>query len=83
MRLIDADRLKAVVDKNFYGTAGADVMQQLINSQPTTYDVDKVVEQLEKRKCSDRDAKEDIDCKVRNRHIDMCIRVVKGGGRDE
>lgn len=47
MRLIDADRLKDVVSKNFYGEAGADVMCQIIDEQPTAFDKDKVIEELE------------------------------------
>ncbi len=35
MRLIDAERLKDVLEKNFGHTGGADVMQQLIDTQPT------------------------------------------------
>ena len=35
MRLIDADRLKAVLEKNFGHTGGASVLEQLIDEQPT------------------------------------------------
>lgn len=35
MRTIDGDRLKFVLQKNFGGLAGAEVMQQLIDEQPT------------------------------------------------
>lgn len=35
MRLIDADRLKDVLEKNFGHTGGADVLRQLIDIQPT------------------------------------------------
>lgn len=34
-RLIDADRLKVVLEKNFGHTGGASVLEQLINVQPT------------------------------------------------
>lgn len=47
MRLIDADRLKEVLEKNFGHTGGAEVMSQIIDKQPTAYDVDKVIEQLQ------------------------------------
>lgn len=47
MRLIDADRLKEVLDRNFGHTGGAEVMRQIIDKQPTAYDIDKVVEQLQ------------------------------------
>lgn len=35
MRPIDADRLKAVLEKNFGHTGGASVLEQLIDEQPT------------------------------------------------
>lgn len=35
MRLIDADRLKFVLEKNFGHTGGASVLEQLIDDQPT------------------------------------------------
>lgn len=35
MRLIDADRLKFVLEKNFGHTGGASVLEQLIDEQPT------------------------------------------------
>lgn len=46
MRLIDADRLKEVVNKNFYGEAGAGVMCQIIDEQPTAFDKNKVITTL-------------------------------------
>lgn len=48
MRLIDADRLKEVLDRNFGHTGGAKVMCQIIDKQPTAYDIDKVVKRLDK-----------------------------------
>lgn len=49
MRLIDADRLKEVLDRNFSHTGGAEVMRQIIDKQPTAYDIDKVIEQLQQQ----------------------------------
>ena len=49
MRLIDADRLKEVVSRNFSHTGGAEVMCQIIDKQPTAYDIDKVIEQLRRQ----------------------------------
>lgn len=48
MRLIDADRLKEVLDRNFSHMGGAKIMHQIIDKQPTAYDIDKVVKQLDK-----------------------------------
>ena len=47
MRLIDADRMKFVLDKNFGGTSGAAILTHLIDMQPTAYDVEAVVRELE------------------------------------
>ena len=41
MRLIDADRLKIVLEIHFGHTGGAAVLPQVIDDQPTVYDVDK------------------------------------------
>lgn len=48
MRLIDADRMKVVLDKNFGHTSGAIVLANLIDMQPTAYDVEAVVRELGK-----------------------------------
>lgn len=47
MRLIDADKLIKILDMGS-GTAIEDALLGIVKSQPTAYDVDKVVEQLEK-----------------------------------
>ncbi len=48
MRLIDADRLKELLEKNSSHTGGVEVMSQIIDKQPTTYDIEKVVKRLDK-----------------------------------
>lgn len=42
MRLIDADRLKEVLDRNFSHTGGSEVMCQIIDKQPTVYKNDDI-----------------------------------------
>ena len=49
MRLIDADELKDTLLRYNYTTAHNQIFRY-IDEQPTAYDVDKVVEQLEERK---------------------------------
>lgn len=44
MRIIDADRLKGDVLLNL---KSVEVMYQIIDEQPTVYDIDKVIEQLQ------------------------------------
>lgn len=82
MRLIDADEFKkqiagmAIV--NNYPADKANKMCELIDRQKTTYDVDKVVEQLEEN--SDFTTGEDgtvIDEHVR---LKIAIEIVKSGG---
>ena len=49
MRLIDADRLKEVIDKTFYGihcSDGIAAMHLTIDEQPTAFDKGKVIANL-------------------------------------
>lgn len=66
MRLIDADRLKEVVSRNFSHTGGAEVMCQIIDKQPTAYDIDKVVKRLDK-------ASDCYECTEQGRE---CVRMI-------
>lgn len=53
MRLIDADKLKDAINSSLNTgreTFPAEVMYEAIDEQPTAYDVDKVVKQLEDEK---------------------------------
>lgn len=45
MRLIDADRLNEVIERNFCYPG---CLKQIVDAQPTVYDADKVVERLDK-----------------------------------
>lgn len=82
MGLIDADALKeycmnaSKFDDNFRRVSLA-TLASVIDAQPTAYDVDKVVEQLEELKRRygiDEFAIKGIICKA--------IEIVKGGGVD-
>lgn len=53
MRLIDADKINSkdvIMGNSEFAKDIRKAMQDLIDSQPTAYDMDKVVEQLEERK---------------------------------
>jgi hypothetical protein len=76
MRLINADKVKKLLKAQY---EGAEYIENDINKIPTSYDVKKVLERLEETKCSEEDANTDIDCHMRNAHIQMCIDIVKGG----
>ena len=55
MRLIDAEKLIKDVEKDFYYP---EAYKKMIEAQPTAYDLDKVVEELEEL----RDGSYDFDC---------------------
>lgn len=59
MRLIDADKLKVEATKQF---SYPDAIIALVNTQPTAYDVDKVVEMLE-NKCHNCFGAANNDCR--------------------
>ena len=92
MRLIDADELYEDLANNLssimwdgsdgeaidtYVTIG-DIIHDTFNSQPTAYDPDKVVEQLNDKF---RVVRTDEDLEW-NRAMDEAITIVKGGGVD-
>lgn len=81
MKLIDADALKEYCmnasksDDDFRGVSLATLASE-IDAQPTAYDVDKVVEQLND---NFRVVRTDEDLEW-NRAMDEAITIVKGGG---
>lgn len=83
MRLIYADVLMTDVRNTITEQSSAFDWINLINRQPTAYDADKVVQQLEK-------AVNDIPLQHENNYdegvsdgISKAIEIVKGGGVDE
>lgn len=95
MRLIDADEFKKYVSeifeqnkdlfqtdeyRNFAGAITQGILDD-IDKQPTAYNVDKVVEQLEELKDTERDdgVAELITTRVWNRSISKAIEIVKNG----
>lgn len=93
MRLIDANRIVDSDIANYLGTAYYSCVpdvRDMLNDQPTAYDVEKVVKGLEDLKmryfltiANTGDA--DKDCAYLNiaNAIDRTIEIVKRGGRDE
>ena len=75
MRLIDVDVLMADVRNTITEESGAIDWINLINRQPTAYDPDKVVEQLEEY----REEMEQFKC---GGMLSDMIEVVKAGGVD-
>lgn len=92
MRLIDADKLKEVIEKekddnDYTCKLCMESTKEIIDEQPTAFDVDKVVEQLKELKmryfltiANTGDA--DKDCAYKNiaNTIDKAVEIVKGGG---
>ena len=79
MRLIDADVFEKFIRKNCTDSL-VDLWCELVRRQPTSYDVDKVVNQMEKDKF--------IDCETilsdvhqgYNAGLSRAIEIVKEGG---
>lgn len=89
-RLIDADKSKTDLEKAISKNEDMDCLDFLriasvIDAQPTAYDQDKVVEQLEDRKNlmweTFKISESDID-RGRIYGMDKAIEIVKGGGVD-
>lgn len=86
MRLIDADVFKqqiagmAIVAG--YSPQKANRLCKLIDEQPTAYDVDKVVERLEKEKNPLYREDGSLMGERTAIRIDKAIEIVKGGGID-
>ena len=87
MRLIDADKLLNKIDAYMCGSQDVMFVKELIKEQPTAFDVEKVVEQLEKSHfhiestfdddgyCND-DSEEVVN-------LNEAIEIIKRGGIDE
>lgn len=87
MRLIDADKLIEDIHKrNYISKALSEIFETIIDEQPTAYDVDKVVEKLNKIKKYNlnlADMMLDIQANGTNRHficLEDAIEIVKAGG---
>lgn len=86
MRLIDADELVKVLHESLEGDAELTKDYELlgiddfINAQPTAYDVDKVVKELENRVLDTTDSLTGIGAKWAYKGA---INIVKAGGTND
>lgn len=84
MRPIDADKVLGVLreldTRSFSGTIRIKNAMCLINEQPTVYDVDKVVEQLENERKFWENAYDSNLGKEKARSYEHAIEIVKKGG---
>lgn len=89
MRLIDADTLQEHFEKvkkeseRIIDIAQIIGVQAVIDSQPTAYDVDKVVERLEVNSTFVQTDDEDIVDDEAVVMLDDAIEIVKSGGKNE
>lgn len=80
MGLIDANKLiEDIRKRNYISKALSEIFETIIDEQPTAYDVDKVVEQLEETKAYMLYENMNADVKW----IDKAIEIVKAGGKNE
>ena len=84
MRLIDADKLESI---DFSECVDSMEIMAVIDMQPTAYDVDKVVEELEEMKmryfltiANTGDEKSDFAYENVGNALDKAIKIVKQGG---
>lgn len=76
-RMIDADNLIELIDKE-YPTIDRQDMKMMVAKAPTAYDVDEVVDKIQREKCPD------IFCLQQfNNALDVAIDIVKRGGVDK
>lgn len=84
MRLIDEEKLMEDIQKTITEKSSTIDWLNMIYRQPTAYDVDKVVDQLEEIRVKKTCNKEKCDTKELCRIcvVDDAIEIVKGGGVD-
>ena len=89
MRLIDADHLLFLLNsaielrkKLHRNTSDLDMMVDAVNDEPTAYDQNKVVEQLENERKFWENAYDSNLGKEKARSYEHAIEIVKGGGVD-
>ena len=87
MKIIDADKLLNKIDAYMCGSQDVMFVKELIKEQPTAFDVDKVVEQLEETREKDipriNNTTTKRDEKVYKLAMSYAIDIVKAGGLDE
>lgn len=79
MRLIDADKIKP---EDFYDRVNMEECMEVINEQPTAYDVEAVVRELEDAKFVFY-TEDDKEASGYNDGLNEAIEIVRRGGRNE
>ena len=81
MRLIDADSFKKFLTKLYEAGAPYDGIIELLDKQPTAYDVDKVVQKLNEQQ-NNKGFGGTLQEMFYDSGLDAAIEIVKGGGID-
>lgn len=80
MRLIDADKLIHALCRDY--TTGKKTLGQVIDEQPTAFDVDKVVGELKRDKFIESECILSDVHQGYNAGLSRAIEIVKGGGTE-
>lgn len=78
MRLIDADKLIHALANDFIG--GKKTLGQVVDEQPTAFDVDKVIGELKRDKFIESECILSDVHQGYNAGLSRAIEIVKGGG---
>lgn len=81
MRLIDADALVKDLLEQIPLAENVPIFKEIIESQPTAYEVDKVLEQLENERKFWENAYDSDLGKEKARSYEHAIEIVKAGGK--
>lgn len=81
MRLIDADELKNILTVAEYPCVLQNTLIEIIESQPTAYDTDKVLKQMEDERKFWENAYDSDLGKEKARSYGHAIEIVKAGGK--
>lgn len=84
MSMIDADKLiEDIRKRNYISKALSEIFETIVDEQPTAFDVDKVVERLEKEKNPNYREDGSLMGERAAIEIDKAIEIVKAGGNIE
>lgn len=86
-RYIDADALieaLSIFNDREHGNKhfifGIETAKEIVENQPTAFDLERVVQELEELKSEEIQAPSDI---MWNNAVNICLKIVKAGGIDE
>lgn len=75
--------IEALIQCKGLGRKSCGLVEQIVKEQPTTYDVDKVIKQLKKRRTLEGMSEGNNCCGCGFDALTKAIEIVKAGGVDE